>query len=139
MSQRYHIANSGKPGICKAQSEQACPRRTVTPHFPSKETALFYLEEQEYMLKQLDAAQAPEPTLEQLAEVTRLNVWHEDDLNTFGFPAQTLEAFGNGDCWLLADALHKRTGWPLVAVGDEEQWELEPNKRGWVHIGVIHP
>ena len=139
LATRYHIANSGKPAACKAQSDQACPRNTVTPHFPNKDTALFYVEQQEYMMQQLGVAQTPVMQPAELAEITRLNIWHEDDINQFKLPVQTLEAFGNGDCWLLADELHKRTGWPLVAVGNEDEWEVEPDKRGWVHVAVLHP
>lgn len=45
----------------------------------------------------------------------------------------TVEAFTEGDCWLLAIVLSKRTGWPIVImhVLDEPGW--------WRHVAVQHP
>lgn len=44
------------------------------------------------------------------------------------------DRFTSSDCDVLADELHRRTGWPIVAVGDGAYGTV-----GWVHAGVMTP
>ncbi len=51
----------------------------------------------------------------------------------FEFPAEVVEAFTDGDCALLAVALHDLTGYPLVTASSEL------DDRQWYHAGVLLP
>lgn len=51
-----------------------------------------------------------------------------------GVGAHSREVFTNEHCAVLADALHARTGWPIVAMGDGPDGVV-----GWVHAGVLTP
>lgn len=59
--------------------------------------------------------------------------------NQFGFAAEVIEAFTDGDCWALATALRLKTGWDIVALGFESEAEMPPAKRGWEHMAVRRP
>lgn len=48
---------------------------------------------------------------------------------------EAIEWFAYGNCWLLAGALHERSGWPLAGVADTRPWD----GLWWRHIGVIEP
>lgn len=49
-------------------------------------------------------------------------------------PEDLRSRFTEGDCGVLADALHVFTGWPVVVVGDGGSGCV-----GWVHAGVRAP
>jgi len=49
------------------------------------------------------------------------------------------EAFTCGDCWLLADALHRITGFPHAFIVPDDEWEPIIEDCGWVHVGVLTP
>ncbi len=54
-----------------------------------------------------------------------------------GWPGVTTadrEVFTTRHCAVLADALHARTGWPIVGFGDGPNGVI-----GWVHAGVLAP
>ena len=53
---------------------------------------------------------------------------------SFNFPIEVQEAFTLGDCWLLAETIHKMTGYPIVTT----QWE-EPGDSNWSHAGIRLP
>lgn len=40
--------------------------------------------------------------------------------------------YTNGECWALAYAIHAHTGWPIMAIGEEDQDPL--GFIGWVHV-----
>jgi hypothetical protein len=52
-----------------------------------------------------------------------------------------------GDCWMLAEAVHARTGWPYAVVADGAQdMDGQPTddldgaaRVGWTHAGVLTP
>lgn len=50
-----------------------------------------------------------------------------------GLPERLREVYTEGECELLADALHALTKWPVVVVGDAG------GVVGWVHAGVQSP
>jgi len=50
-----------------------------------------------------------------------------------GLPERLREVYTEGECELLADALHALTGWPVVVIGDNG------GVAGWVHAGVQSP
>lgn len=43
--------------------------------------------------------------------------------------------YTEGDCWMLARAMHKLTGWPIWWIGSEKLGETE----GWCHVAVETP
>lgn len=47
--------------------------------------------------------------------------------------------YTEGDCWALALALHRTTGWPMVALGYEDEETTPYQERGWVHVVVRTP
>lgn len=47
--------------------------------------------------------------------------------------------YTEGDCWALALALHRKTGWPMVALGYEDEESTPYTERGWVHVVVRTP
>lgn len=52
----------------------------------------------------------------------------------FEFPAPDVVRYTDQRCARLADAMHRATGWPIVAVGDGPDGTV-----GWVHAGVQNP
>jgi len=58
-----------------------------------------------------------------------------DFLNQFGFTAEELNAFANGDCGYLALALNAATGWDIVVITPIEAAETD----FWYHMGVRMP
>lgn len=50
--------------------------------------------------------------------------------HSFNFPLEVQEAYTLGDCWLLAETIHKMTGHPIVTT----QWE-ELEESNWSHAG----
>lgn len=49
--------------------------------------------------------------------------------------ADAVTAFTEGDCWALAIAVHKMTGWPLVLAGTDSASDLD----GYSHVMVRMP
>lgn len=47
--------------------------------------------------------------------------------------------YTQGDCWALALAIHRMTGWPLTALGYADEDATPYTERGWVHIVVRVP
>jgi hypothetical protein len=64
---------------------------------------------------------------------------HPPKPNQFGFARSTVSDFTEGGCWLLARALHKRTGWPVIALGVERDLEEAADERYWEHMAVRMP
>lgn len=50
---------------------------------------------------------------------------------TFSFGRKALNVFTHGDCWVLAQAIEKITGYPLITVTYETDY--------WVHVGNLLP
>ena len=42
--------------------------------------------------------------------------------------------YTNGECWALAYAVHEHAGWPIVAIGEEDQDLSDGVSIGWVHV-----
>lgn len=57
------------------------------------------------------------------------------------FPDDIVASFTEGDCWVLAQAIHQTTGWMIVAVGACEEDPVEEITVGpdWVHMAVRTP
>lgn len=47
--------------------------------------------------------------------------------------------YTEGDCWALALALHRMTGWPMTALGYADEDSTPYSERGWVHVVVRAP
>lgn len=47
--------------------------------------------------------------------------------------------YTEGDCWALALAVHRMTGWPLTALGYADEDSTPREERGWVHVVVRMP
>jgi hypothetical protein len=53
---------------------------------------------------------------------------------------QTNETFTLGGCWILAEDLHRTTGWPLVLVATSAKTRPDgATAYGWVHVLVRSP
>lgn len=61
------------------------------------------------------------------------------NLHAFNFPESAVTAFTEGDCWVLAHAIHEIAGWEVVALGDKASPDVKARYRGWVHILNRHP
>ena len=55
--------------------------------------------------------------------------------NQLGVAPRVIEAFTEGDCWLLALGLARRTCWPMVFINDWSGVEEDE----WCHVLVKHP
>ena len=56
--------------------------------------------------------------------------------NQWSLSPEVIHAFTQGDCWRLAEELHRLTGYSLVAVGfeQEEEENLPLSQRCWMHV-----
>lgn len=53
---------------------------------------------------------------------------------SFSFPKETVQAFTEGDCWVLAEEVRKMTGWEKVAVGYDDTEEGQKPDFYWLHV-----
>jgi hypothetical protein len=53
---------------------------------------------------------------------------------SFSFPKETVRAFTEGDCWVLAEEVRKMTGWSKVAVGYDDTEEGQKPDFYWLHV-----
>lgn len=49
-----------------------------------------------------------------------------EDSSVPGISQAAWERFQHGDCWILADAISRKTGWPIIVAVPEEEPDGEP-------------
>ena len=113
-SPSFHVhPETGEPGRCRAQLH-SCPFSTEDNHFGTKEEARSFYED--YASKLTDPNRSVE----------------------FHFITDEEETdFTEGDCGILARAIHRKTGWPLVLVSPNGTGPIE--EIDWDHMAVRAP
>lgn len=110
----FHVhPETGEPGRCRAHLH-SCPFSTEDNHFSTKEEARAFYED--YASKLTDSTQSVE----------------------FHFVTDEEEThFTDGDCGILARAIHRKTGWPLVLASSDGSLPLD--RIDWDHMAVRAP
>jgi len=66
-----------------------------------------------------------------------------EPLERFPFLSKEVRTFTEGDCWRLAHAIHELTGWEIVAISNEDEYDPDANSNDedtyWGHMVVRHP
>ncbi len=110
----FHVhPETGEPGRCRAHLH-SCPFSTEDNHFGTKEEARSFYED--YASRLTDPSQS--------VEFHFVTDSEEDD-------------FTNGDCGILARAIHRKTGWPMVIVSRDSSGPLD--EIDWDHMSVRAP
>lgn len=118
---RYHLKSDGNPGKCTAEKGK-CPFGSENPHFSSEATArAFYEKKQTSSFLTID-------------HMTGISTFNK---NQFNFDYEVVEAFTEGDCWRLAFSLHKKLGYQVFVITDEESTNREDMYFG--HMVVRNP
>ena len=115
---------------CRAQNPSACVNRNCP--------------ERRAYLSAMDAFVEEVQKSHRTTASTLLNGVKKYDVDTtksnhFGFRRTIIEAFTNADCWRLANYLHKRTGWDIVAIGELRDASANPADRYWYHMVCALP
>lgn len=110
----FHVhPETGEPGRCRAHLH-SCPFSTEDNHFGTKEDARSFYED--YASRLTDPSQSVEFHF----------ITNEEEVD-----------FTEGDCGILARAIHRKTGWPMVIVSRDSSGSLD--EIDWDHMAVRAP